>query len=410
MHLVVFEASKWDTFAPLTLSRPAFALMCGAGTLLEKQVRYIKPDRLTLWTRPQLVDFCTKNIVNKLRVPTKINEPLDDEPALIMSGRSLHFSKFEVPSDPCVSLEHDNLVLTAFVKHPGLHVGDAIGRTKSWLDLANLPRAEAGARLPEHLWDLINWNEEALVSDSIHLEDGYDGKPAGPYQMVNDDNVFINREVKLMPGVVLDASRGPVILDRGAVIGANSVIEGPCYVGMYSRIAPLTNIRAGTSLGPGCSVGGVISNSIIMGLMDKPHEGYLGDSYVGRWTNLGAGTTTANVKTTYGQISVKIGSRSIQTGRRSMGTIIGDHTKTSINTRFSPGCYVGYNCILAGAGLVPQFVPSFSFWTDQGLTQVEKSKSAEMAKRVYDRRDRQWTGIEEAVHAYAAEAAPAVEK
>jgi UDP-N-acetylglucosamine diphosphorylase/glucosamine-1-phosphate N-acetyltransferase len=410
MHLVVFEASKWDTFAPLTLSRPAFALLCGVNTLLDKQIRYIKPDRLTLWMRPELADFCQKNIVTKLKVPTKINEPLDDEAALILSGRSLHFSKFEVPSDPCVSLEQGGLLLKAFVKKPGLNITDALNRTKAWLDLANLPQTMAQSRLPEFLWDLINWNEEAIVADSIHLQDGYDGKPAGPYHLVNDDNVFINKEVKLAPGVVLDASRGPVILDRGAVIGANSVLEGPCYIGMYSRIAPLTNIRAGTTLGPGCNVGGVVANSIIMGFADKPHEGYLGDSYVGRWTNLGAGTTTANVKTTYGQISVSIAHRKIETGRRSMGAIIGDHTKTSINTRFSPGCYVGYNCILAGAGLVPQFVPSFSFWNDQGIKPVDRAKSIEMAKRVYDRRDRQWTGVEDAVHKYAAQAAPGVEK
>jgi UDP-N-acetylglucosamine diphosphorylase/glucosamine-1-phosphate N-acetyltransferase len=410
MHLVVFEASKWDTFAPLTLSRPAFALLCGVGTLLDKQIRYIKPDRLTLWMRPELVDFCKKSIVPKLKVPTAINEALDDEPALILSGRSLHFSKFEVPSDECVSLQQENLILQAFVHRPGLSIGDALDRTQKWLDLARLPQTETGARLPEYLWDLINWNEEALVSDSIHLEDGFNAKPAGPYHVVSDDNVFINRDVKLAPGVVLDASRGPVILDRGVTIGANSVLEGPCAIGQYSRLAPLTNIRAGTTLGPGCNVGGAISNSILMGFVDKPHEGYLGDSYVGRWTNLGAGTTTANVKTTYGQINVRIGRRVIETGRRSMGTIIGDHTKTSINTRFSPGCYVGYNCILGGAGLVPQFVPSFSFWTDSGFKPVDRPKSVEMARRVYDRRDRQWTSIEDGVHEYAGKAAPSVEE
>jgi hypothetical protein len=93
-----------------------------------------------------------------------------------------------------------------------------------------------------------------------------------------------------------------------------------------------------------------------------------------------------------------------------MGAIIGDHTKTSINTRFSPGCYVGYNCILAGSSLVPQFVPSFSFWTDQGIRSLDRAKSIEMAKRVYDRRDRQWTANEEQVHNYAVDVAPTVEK
>src|SRR6476661_5592765 len=129
MHLVVFEATKWDTFAPLTLCRPAFTLLCGTNTLLDKQVRFIRPDRLTLWMRPELADFCHKNVIPKLKIPTKINEPLDDEPALIMSGRSLHFSKFEVPSDPCVSLE-GSLILMAFVKQPGLSIEDALQRRR----------------------------------------------------------------------------------------------------------------------------------------------------------------------------------------------------------------------------------------------------------------------------------------
>jgi hypothetical protein len=148
----------------------------------------------------------------------------------------------------------------------------------------------------------------------------------------------------------------------------------------------------------------------MMGFVDKPHEGYLGDSYVGRWCNLGAGTTTANVKTTYGEVHVKIGSRTIETGRRSMGAIIGDHTKTSINTRFSPGCYVGYCCLLAGAGLVPQFVPSFSYWTDKGIERVEPDKGVEIASRVLDRRDRSWSDLDGQVHRYANQAAQEAEK
>src|SRR5438045_3840146 len=233
MHLVVFEASKWDTFAPLTFCRPAFTLLCGTNTLLDKQLRFTKPDRLSLWMRPELAEFCRKNVVPKLKVPTTINQPLDDEAALIMSGRSLHFSRFDVPADPCVTVESGNIILKAFTKSPGLSPADAINRTKPWLDLTSLPQVPAQSRLPEYLWDLINWNEEALVADSIHLEAGYDSKPAGPYHCVSDDNVFINKEVKLSPGVVLDASRGPVMLDRGAVVGANSVLEGPRYVGPH---------------------------------------------------------------------------------------------------------------------------------------------------------------------------------
>jgi hypothetical protein len=125
---------------------------------------------------------------------------------------------------------------------------------------------------------------------------------------------------------------------------------------------------------------------------------------------LGAGSTTANIKATLGQIDVKIGKQKIPTGRRTMGSIIGDHTKTSINTRFSPGCYVGYFSILAGAGLVPNFVPSFSFWADEGVKPIDAEKGLEIAQRTMERRDRQWTDLDDAVHKYARSAAEHVEK
>ena len=147
-----------------------------------------------------------------------------------------------------------------------------------------------------------------------------------------------------------------------------------------------------------------------MGFTDKPYEGYLGDSYVGRWCTLGAGTTTANIKATLGQVDVRIGSRTIQTGRRTMGAMIGDHVKTSINSRFSPGCYAGYFSILAGTGLVPAYVPSFSFWTDEGIKAIDEAKGMEIARAAMDRRDRQWTDLDDAVHRYAREAAGQVEK
>jgi UDP-N-acetylglucosamine diphosphorylase / glucose-1-phosphate thymidylyltransferase / UDP-N-acetylgalactosamine diphosphorylase / glucosamine-1-phosphate N-acetyltransferase / galactosamine-1-phosphate N-acetyltransferase len=409
MHLVIFEASRWDTFAPLTLNRPAFTLLCGASTLVEKHIRWLRPTRLTLWVRPELVEFCTQFVLPKLKVPTKVNEPLDDEPALIVAGRSVYLSKPDIPDQECVVTDPDNLIIKAFVKRPGLSHDDAIARNDKWMSLFDLPRSSPEGRLPGYVWDLVNWNEEALVSDSIGMTPSSD-IPAGPYYVVNQDNLFLGTDVQLSPGVVLNAGQGPIMIARGVSIGANSVIEGPCYIGEFSIIAPLTHIGPGTTLGPGCRIGGGVANSIVMGFTDKPYEGYLGDSYVGRWVTLGAGTTTANIKATMSAVDVKIGSRKIETGRRTMGSIIGDHTRTAINTRFSPGCYVGYFSMLVGAGLVPAFVPSFSFWTDQGIIPIDAEKGLEIARHSMDRRDRQWTELDDSVHRYAREAAKQVEK
>src|SRR5271155_2986794 len=110
MHLVVFEASRWASMAPLSLNRPVFTLLIGTSSLLEKQIQHVKPLRVTLWVRPQMVEFCKKHVVPSLSVPVSINTPLDDEPALLTSGRTLHFSQFPRPTDPMVSVDDGKLI------------------------------------------------------------------------------------------------------------------------------------------------------------------------------------------------------------------------------------------------------------------------------------------------------------
>ena len=309
MHVVIFEGSRWPSFAPFSLSRPVFSLRCGLSTLIEQQVRYIRPTRLTLWVRAKLADYCRRHVVPSLGVPTDINVPLDDEPALLVSGRSVHLEPYEYPGEPSVVFDDHGVVSKAFVHAPGLRAEDGLLRTDAWLKLLDLPQAPPQARLPQYVWDLTRWNEEAIVADAIHLRgDGAD-HPTGPYHLVNKDDVHLAKNVRIGPGVVLDASKGPVVIDESADVGANSVLQGPCHVGRYTAISPLTLIRAGVSIGPMCKVGGEIANIISLGHSNKVHEGFVGHSYIGEWVNLGAGTTTSNLKNTYGPIRMRIGAR-----------------------------------------------------------------------------------------------------
>src|SRR5205809_3172133 len=128
MHVVIFEGSQWTTFAPLCLNRPVFMLSTGMSTLLDKQIRYLGATRLTLWVRPEMVDFCKTRVVPHLKIPTKLNEPLDDEPALLVSGRSLHFRKFDAPPTECGVFD-GNLIREVYVKRPGLSVDDVMARS-----------------------------------------------------------------------------------------------------------------------------------------------------------------------------------------------------------------------------------------------------------------------------------------
>ena len=412
MHVVIFEGTRWHTFAPLSLSRPVFMLKTGMGTLLDKQIRHLRPTRLSLWVRPEQESFVRERVVPKLAVPTTVNQPLDDEPALLVSGRTVHLAHYEYPPHPGVSTDSAGQhVRSAYVQMPGLDYRDVAERSDRWLKILELPHMMQQSRMVETLWDLISWNEESLVEDGMHFGESQAAKrkPAGPYHLVRDEEVFLGEGAKLHPGAVLDASKGPVVVDHHASVGANAVLQGPCYVGPYAEVRAVSLIRPGTSIGIMSRVGGEVSNSIIMGYTNKAHDGYLGDSYVGKWVNLGAGTTTSNLKNTYGEIAMDMGKEKVPTGRRRLGSLIGDHTKTAILTRLMTGTYVGFCSMVADSGAPPTFVPSYTFLTKRGPEPYRLDKAIEVTRRVFSRRDREWTETDEQIMRYVAGAAPGVE-
>lgn len=395
MHVVIFEGSRLNALAPLSLSRPTFTLGAGTGTLLDKQLRFLKPTRVTLWVRPQFEAWVRAHIVPHIKVPTTINTPLGDELTLLTTGRTLYLSNVEREETECVVVEEGDLIRKAIVRRPGLKLDDIMNRTQRWMDLFALPRTMPHARFIDHPWDLISWNEEALIVDSLEWRDHSAPAKEGPYHLINGEDVLLEDGAKISPGCVLDASKGPIMIGKGASIGANAVLQGPCFIGQYATVSPQAIIRPGTSIGPVSKVGGEIANSIFFGASNKAHEGFLGDSYIGKWVNLGAGTTTSNMKNTYGEIDMQLGGKTIPTGRRFLGAIIGDHTKTAIGTRLTTGSYLGFNCMIATNGLTPKFVPSFTFLTDKGAEKFDTEKAIEVAKNMFSRRNRQWTEIEE---------------
>lgn len=410
MHVVIFEGSKWSAFAPLSLSRPVFALATGATSLLEKQIRHLRPTKLTLWVRPEMESFCRARILPNLRIPTQINQPLDDEPALLFNARTVHFGDFEWLSEEAVGVDEAEVVWLAHVRRPGLSHKDVLERSENWLKLLELPHTTPRARLVNSLWDLIHWNDESLIEDYADLFGQESAaKVAGPYHMVNEDDIWLASDVKLGPGCVIDASRGPVMIGRGASIGANAVISGPCWIGDYSRVRPLTQLREGTSILSMCTVGGEISHTVMLGYSNKAHEGFVGHSYVGKWVNLGSGTTTSNLKNTYGEIRARIGNREIATGRQFLGSVIGDHSKTAVLSKLSAGAYLGFYSMLEGIGTATRFIPSFTFQTGDGPERYRMDKAIEVTKRVFSRRDREFNDIDEQIMRYVEQVAPEVE-
>ncbi len=410
MHLVVFEDDRWGEFAPLSLSRPVFTLLSGCTSLLQKQIQHLGPKRVTLWVRPEMAPFCRLHVAPTLGVSVAVNAPLDDEPALLSDGRLFREEKASISNDLYATVDDDNRTVEARVKSPGLSARDCLTSSKPWQALANLPRGKSSGKLMRFPWDLIHHNEQAIVADSEQWRIGNRTLPTGPYHVVNEQNVLAHSEAVINPGAVLDGSKGPIVIEAGASIGANCVIKGPCFIGRGSAITPLAYIREGASIGPMCKVGGEVSNAIVLGHSNKVHDGYLGHSYLGEWVNLGAGTTTSNLKNTYGTIKMRIGSREISSGRQFLGSLIGDHTKTAIGTRLMSGTYLGYCCLLASGALPPKFIASFTYWTDKGTEAYLPDKAQQVMAQVYSRRNRPWIPDGQAMLEYVDKAREMAEK
>jgi UDP-N-acetylglucosamine diphosphorylase/glucosamine-1-phosphate N-acetyltransferase len=410
MHVVIFEDSRWSDFAPLSLSRPVFGLRSGATSLLEKQLRGLQPARVTLWVRPEMEAVCRRHILPELAMPTEINRPLNDEPALLINAATIGELSCTSLSDEAIALDSSGAITLAYVRRQGLGAQDVLGNIPRWIDLLGLPQTLPKPRTATSLVDLIYANEDALVEDFVRLPHPSATKPAGPYHYLNPERIWLGSGVNLSPGCVLDASKGPVMIGSGATIGANAVIVGPCSVGPGARIRPLTQVRESTSIGAGCTIGGEVSNAIFMSHSNKGHEGFVGHSYIGEWANLGSGTTTSNLKNTYGEIHARVGNREIPTGRQFLGSVIGDHSKTAILTRLTAGTYIGFCSMITVTGTAPRMVPSFTFLTDAGAEPYRMDKAMEVAKRVFARRDRQFDEIDRQLMRYVQITASEIER
>jgi UDP-N-acetylglucosamine diphosphorylase/glucosamine-1-phosphate N-acetyltransferase len=203
---------------------------------------------------------------------------------------------------------------------------------------------------------------------------------------VEGKGIYVADKISLAPGVVLDASEGPIFLGEQVKIMPNAVIMGPAAIGKGSLVKIGAKIYGGTSIGPFCKVGGEIEGTIIQGYSNKQHEGFLGHAYIGEWCNIGAGTENSDLKNNYTQVKVQIGDKRVNSGKLKVGLFMGDHCKTGINTTFNTGSVMGVASMAFGAGFQPQYIPSFH-WSDGGkLKKADLDSTIETSKVVMSRR------------------------
>lgn len=391
MNMVLFEDENYLNFLPLVYFRPVWELRCGAMTI-ETKVQRSLGEGFYYHSRAYLEN--TQLVTDRLS--SKLNA---DEEVLYLNSRWLirpqdRLCLTELAQGKALVYQEDVLAFKTRAGAVARVLSNQIidsKRVREAFETVNYPVSEEckTPKVMHYLWDLVLQNGAEIVADYAHHKNRgiIAGKISEGVHLIGPrERICIEADAVLSPGVVIDAENGPVWIDRGAKVMANSVIEGPVYIGKNSTIKIAAKIYENTTIGPVCKVGGEVEESIIHSYSNKQHDGFLGHAYLGSWVNLGADTNNSDLKNNYGKIKVFLNGRQVDTGERFVGLMMGDHSKTAINAMFNTGTVVGVCCNIFGTGMPPKFVPSFTWGGAESITEYKFDKALEVAKVVMSRR------------------------
>ena len=257
---------------------------------------------------------------------------------------------------------------TNLIEGSSLWLGDVLLARKGSLDLSPVEnKVQIKVTYLESLWDLTEKAEEVLISDIALLKKRKFGLDIKDKHTVvyKATKVFIEEGV-ITRSAILNAEQGPIFLAKNAQVLEGAVIYGPAYIGENSIVGAGSKLLGGTYIGKNCVVGGEIKRSYIHANSNKAHEGYLGDSILGEWCNLGAGTNVSNLKNNFGEIGMWSykDSKVQKSGRWKAGVLMGDYCKTSIGTRINSGTTMGVGSVILSSELTNKFYRNFSWGTD----------------------------------------------
>jgi UDP-N-acetylglucosamine diphosphorylase/glucosamine-1-phosphate N-acetyltransferase len=377
MNYILFDGDVRTALLPLTYTKPVADLRVGILTIREKWEKYLSATTTTI-TEEYLEEkypmveleenilinasFCpTKSLVEKVKNLAK-NEAIfkgQDVIAFFTSD-----SQEEVNFDEYTQIEFEEEILQI-----------------------------------KNTWDIFSLNDKAIQEDFELITEGRTSEPIPEgTRCINKENIFIEEGAEIT-FATLNASKGPIYIGENAVIMENSAVRGPFAMCNNAVLKLGSKIFGATTLGPYCKVGGEVSNAVLMGYSSKGHDGYLGNSVIGEWCNLGADTNTSNLKNNYAEVRLwdyETG-RFAKTGLQFCGLIMGDHSKCGINTMFNTGTVVGVSANIYGSGFLRNFVPSFSWGGASGFTEYKTNKVFEVAAVVMQRKNIVFDAIEQRI-------------
>jgi glucose-1-phosphate thymidylyltransferase len=375
MEIVVFEDEHVSRLHPITIGRPAYAITCGSFRLIDWLARLSRDTGASLRgiVRPHLATIQQLDYQQltadshdgrlSLRESTSLRGAKGDNPPLlavnarVVPSVAAYRSLAQLLKQPRSTAIYENGSLAAALIAADSSLKPPPGNdTTAWSNFATdlltnrLPAADLHLPLFEYPHDVVRHNL-ATINDSLEFRLSDNGvKEIAP-------GVFAAPGASLGQYCVTDTTKGPVLLDEGATVGPYSLLRGPAYLGPKARVIEHSAIKDAVSLGHTTKIGGEIEGSIVEPYTNKQHHGFLGHSYLGSWINLGAGTSNSDLKNTYGNVKMEYRGEQVPTGMQFLGCILGDYSKSAINTGIFTGKTIG--CCSMLYGFVTTNVPSF---------------------------------------------------
>ncbi|HJN63935.1 MAG TPA: GlmU family protein [Flavobacteriales bacterium] len=369
MNTILFDHNR-EAFLPLTYTRPIADLRIGIVTIKEKWEHHFSS------------------------VSVKTEDYLSAKFPITLTAENLWINAQVLPNQDIVD------EINALQKGEVLVKGDTpIAFISEKFDMGSLQEKESKRNftLLYHIWEIFSQNGEEIKNDFERITKGRKSQELDKLSVkVGGYPLFIEEGAKV-ESAFLNCKKGPIYIGKDTEIMEGSMVRGPFAMCNDSVLKMGSKIYSNTTLGPFCKVGGEVNNVVFMGYSNKGHDGFLGNSVIGEWCNLGADSNNSNLKNNYAEVKLwnYITQKFVNTGLQFCGLIMGDHSKCGINSMFNTGTVVGVCANIFGAGFPRNFIPSFSWGGSAGFSTYKTEKAFEVAEIVMQRRNKSFDEQEE---------------
>ena len=359
MNVILFDSNR-SNFYPLSYTRPISEFRIGILTIKEKWTHYYK------------------------NISTKTEDYLVSKYPIRKQKENLWIDASVLPSKE-LKTELDSLRNGEVLESNGKII--AFKNVNYSFKNLNKINTSVLVNSIENIWDIFSENGREIEADFKLLTQARKSQKISDTNTVIGKHIFIEKGAKISCSI-LNAENGPIYIGKNTEIMEGAIIRGPFAMCENAVLKMGAKIYGPTTLGPHCKVGGEVNNSVFFGYSSKAHDGFLGNSVIGEWCNLGADTNNSNLKNNYAEVKLwnYEMERFKKTGLQFCGLIMGDHSKCGINTMFNTGTVIGVSANIFGSGFPRNFVPSFSWGGASGFQVYKLPKVFEVASKVFERR------------------------